>query len=231
MPTWLKNALIFSAGGAVGFFVSKAVYKKRFEKDLNEQIASVKEAFRADRKHTLEVKKKDEPKEEAKVDDGTDPKFNEDLKPTDAEKKEFFRPSEEVQSRDDSVMKPPREVTPDSVGTPDGYPDMDDVSAPPFLLRDKDFGDQEDQCEWILWADGVVTTDDSTCEIVSPDKVAELLPPDWKEKFGWDIKYQNQIYYRNNINRLDIAIYKDNRTYKEWLEEAYPARYLEEYSE
>lgn len=221
MPSWLKSIIAFSVGGATGFFISKAIYKKKFEKELNEQINSVKETFRANRHRSN--KKVVKP-----IDDGIDPKINDEPK---VEGKEFFRPSEEVQNRDGSVMKPPREVTPDAVDTPDGYPDMDDESAPPFLIRDTDFGDQEDQCEWILWADGIVTADDSTCDQVSPEKVAELLPPDWKEKFGWEDKYQNQIYYRNNIERLDIAIYKDNRTYKEWLEEAYPARYLEEYSE
>ena len=227
MPEWLKYSLIFSAGGVVGFFVSKYVYKKKFEKDLNEQIESVKEAFRANRK--LKVKRVKEPEP---VDDGKDPKFNEDLVKTSKEEKDqFFRPDTALRVKDDAVMNPPKEKTPDAVDTPDGYPDMDDESAPPFLIRDTDFGDQEDQCEWILWADDVVTADDSICEIVSPEKVAELLPPDWKDKFGWENKYQNQIYYRNNINRLDIAIYKDNRTYKEWLEEAYPARYLEEFDE
>ena len=125
-------------------------------------------------------------------------------------------------------MKPPRDLPPDAVNTPDGYPDPEDESAPPYLLREKDYGtlDEFDTLQFILWADSKVSANDSYCELVSPTKLFELLPENWVNMFDWDKtgKYTSVIYFRNNKEKVDIEIVKDVRTYKEWLEEVYPGR-------
>ncbi len=135
---------------------------------------------------------------------------------------------------DDAVIHyDKRKMPPTAVNTPDGYPDPDDKKALPYLIRKEDYGefDDWDTREFIFWECGTVTTDDTVCEQVSPSLLMRLLPEKWPSFFDWskDGEYADEIFFRNNQERVDIQIVKDRRKYRDWLEEVFPGRAEEEF--
>lgn len=238
MNKYVIAGLSFIGGGIAGFFIGKKVAMKKVQEIADAQVEDVKKSLtelyenRIREARKQEENTKDEEQLEMNNKEmGVDPGINDDARAR------FPRPSAPVQPDDggrvkkrtrDEVMKPPRDLPPDVVNTPDGYPDPEDESAPPYLLREKDYGtlDEFDTLQFILWADSKVSANDSYCELVSPTKLFELLPENWVNMFDWDKtgKYTSVIYFRNNKEKVDIEIVKDVRTYKEWLEEVYPGR-------
>ena len=129
----------------------------------------------------------------------------------------------------DKVLKRPNDLPPTAIDTPDGYPDPDDTSAEPYLIRDVDYGafnDFELQ-ELILWECGTVTTDDASYDVVSPTYLFKVLPEGWTKWFGWGERYLDSLYFRNNAEKKDIQITKQFRTFRDWIEENYPGRLSE----
>lgn len=221
----LKEFLIFVGGVAVGTGVGYYVSKRKFEKEIERQVADVKDAFEHRLNDYKAAEKQQVEDRKLGIDDPLDSALEKPVPiVTKKEKEDFFRPDSENVSKSDPVVK---------VRTPgDDYnPDPSDITRPPFPIKDVDFGDQDDTCDWIVFADGVVCADDSLREVVNEEKVHDILGDNWQGYFGWDgtDKYIDQLYMRNNVEKVDVSICKDLRTYKEWLTEAYPRRAIEEF--
>lgn len=240
-------------GCALGYYIGNKVAMAKAQKMADEQVEDTKRALKAyyeNKIAKIEEENDDKAVEMTKESDmGVDPDVDEPISNVvskkeaiaQAEVRERFPESDEkVQSRtgtkrgtrkNETVMKRPKNLPPDAVNTPDGYPDPNDKKAPPYLIREEDYGslDDWDTLELILFKCGTVTTDDSMCEPVSPTLLLRLLPEGWPDKFGWDKdgKYSDTLCVRNNAERRDIQIIKDNRTYREWVSDVYPGR-LEE---
>lgn len=240
MNGYLKIGIGFIVGSIVGGFVGYRISKNNTQKIADEQVEEVKESLKKYYENKISDMKKDisetsEPKVEESVDLGVDPGINDGPKKpkklVENTRERFQGVAETVQPRVSDVMTRPTDLPPTAIDTPDGYPDPEDTSVEPYLIREKDYGelDDWDTVELILWKDGTVSTDDSMCEIVSPTLLFKLLPEKWSSMFNWDKtgKYEESLYFRNNVERKDIQINKDYRTYREWMEEVYPGR-LEE---
>ena len=255
MNKYIIAGLAFVGGGVAGFFIGKKTAMKKVQQLADEQVEDVKKSLtelyedriREAREKAELAEQKDED-QTAMTDEemGVDPGVNDDARDR------FPGTSATVQSdgtgvkpkpqkktaapkvisrKKAEVMKRPTDLPPDAVDTPDGYPDPDDENAPPYLIREKDYGelDNFDTIELILWADRKVSANDSYCELVSPTKLFEILPENWVNMFDWDKtgKYTSVIYFRNNKEKVDIEIVKDVRTYREYLEAVYPGRVSE----
>lgn len=126
------------------------------------------------------------------------------------------------------VMTRPNDLPPTAIDTPDGYPDPKDTNAEPYLIRDVDYGTIKDfeMQELVLWKDNTVTTDDANYDVVSPTYLFKLLPEGWVNMFGWgdSDRYIDSLYFRNNREKKDIQISKQNRDFREWVEEVCPGR-------
>lgn len=232
----MNKYVIFSfslgIGFVVGFFFGNKSAMKKVQIIADEQVEDTKKALKAYYEDKLDKKKTEcqEDEEQPSIDMGVDPGINDEpKKPVEDPRSRFQESPKTIQSGVSDVMKRPKNLPPTAVSTPDGYPDPNDKKAPPYLIREEDYGelDDWDTLELIFWKDGVVSTDDSVCEIVSPGLLFKLLPEKWPNMFGWGDekgKYDDVIYFRNNEERRDIQISKDLRTYKEWIEEVYPGR-------
>lgn len=240
MNGYLKIGIGFVVGSIVGGFAGYRISKNNTQKIADKQVEEVKESLKKYYENKISDMKKDipetsEPKVEESVDLGVDPGINDGPKKpkklVENTRERFQGVAETVQPRISDVMTRPTDLPPTAIDTPDGYPDPEDTSVEPYLIREKDYGelDDWDTVELILWKDGTVSTDDSMCEIVSPTLLFKLLPEKWSSMFNWDKtgKYEESLYFRNNAERKDIQINKDYRTYREWMEEVYPGR-LEE---
>ena len=131
----------------------------------------------------------------------------------------------------DQIAKRPLDLPPTAINTPDGYPDPEDISAEPYLIRDVDFGtvpNFEIQ-EFVLWKCGTVTTDDASYSIVTPSYLFRLLPEGWVNMFGWGDKgkYDDSLYFRNNHEKKDIQITKQYQDFRDWVEQTCPGRLSE----
>lgn len=233
----IKEILIFVGGAGVGAGVAYYVTKNRFKKEVEKQVNDVKESFEAYKK-VLETQsaqkqaaketKKNKESKSLGIDAPLDSAIEKPIptKPTKSEKEDFFRPDSSNVSKSDPVIVHSNPINYDNYN-----PDPSDDTREPFPIKEEDFGDQDDTCDWIVFSDGVVCADDSLREIINEDKVSDILGKDWMRFFGWDgtDKYVNQVYIRNNLEKIDVSICKDLRTYKEWLTEAYPRRALEEF--
>ena len=128
----------------------------------------------------------------------------------------------------DQIAKKPIDLPPTAIDTPDGYPDPNDISVEPYLIRDVDYGtiDDFELQELVLWNCGTVTTDDASYDIVEPKYLFELLPIGWSNMFGWGNtdKYMDSLYFRNNKEKKDIQITKQHQNFKDWVEQTCPGR-------
>ena len=140
-----------------------------------------------------------------------------------------FKITKELMDKEiNKIAKRPNDLPPTAIDTPDGYPDPEDKNAEPYLIRDLDYGtiDNFELQELILWSCGTVTTDDASYDIVSPTYLFDVLPMNWTKMFGWgnDDRYANSLYFRNNKEKKDIQITKQNQNFRDWVEEVCPGR-------
>lgn len=239
MNKYIVFGLGLGIGAAIGGYFGYKKAMKKAQAIADEQVEDVKKSLKA----YYENKAKNEEAKQAIEDLGVNPGINDE--PVEDSRNRFQRSSEAVQSNNSRVVQNFKDETdkiardylskvdktPDAVDTFDGYPDPDDKKAPPYLIREEDYGelDNWDTLDLILWKCGTVTMNDSMCYEVQPSLLFKLLPENWANMFGWDAKgkYADTVCFRNNKERRDIQIVKDNRTYREWVEEVYPGRLSE----
>lgn len=178
----IKLIFAFIAGAAVGSAVTWKLVKTKYEQIANEEIASVKEVFSRKAKDT---KVSTEKNEAADVEE----------KPTIQEIKEYVDVIKEAGYTND-VQKggavsmsggDPYTITPEEVGTMDGY-DLIDLT---------------------YYADGVL--EDENYEIVVD--VAETVGVESLNSFG---EYDDDVVFvRNDKRKIDYEIVRDPRNYSD----------------
>lgn len=207
---------------AGGVYIGYRLGLNKAQKMADEQVNDTKVALRNYYENKIEEVKEDKAKENEDL--GVDPGINDvaevlnkSAEAASEARDRFPGSNEKVQSisRADNV-----------VNEPEKYPDPEDKTKEPYMITEKEYGelDNWDTLDLILWKCGTVTTDDARCDVVSPTLLLRLLPEKWPDMFSYNGKYVDTIYFRNNKERRDVQIIKDNRTYREWMEEVYPGR-------
>ena len=191
----MNKVLYFVLGLGVGAAGSYFYLRTKFDKIAQDEINSVKEAY-ADKldeiKASLEPEPKKQPKEEPVKLKHQKPDLMEFSKMV---KKEGYKDySTKVEKPEDPIHQPfnpdPYEITEDEFG---------------------DLGDAYDKVSLIFYSDKVLAyeSDDNVFEYAD-----ERLTPDFDDHFKKN-NDEEIVYIRNDIEKVDYAIYKDNRTYKE----------------
>ena len=178
----IKLIFAFIAGAAVGSAVTWKLVKTKYEQIANEEIASVKEVFSRKAKDTEVSTEKNE---DADVEE----------KPTIQEIKEYVDVVKEagytndVQKGGEVSMSggDPYTITPEEVGTMDGY-DLIDLT---------------------YYADGVLEDEDYKIVV----DVAETVGVESLNSFG---EYDDDvIFVRNDKRKIDYEIVRDPRNYSD----------------
>lgn len=237
----IREIIIGCGCTIVAGFIGYKIGINKSQKIADEQVNSTKKALKEYYEKKLSEKDEiiNEKTENMIIPDlGVDPGIDEDQTNVFKDPREQFprvikaiSTNERVTLKND-IMKRPNDLPPTAIDTPDGYPDPEDINVDPYLIRDIDYGtlDEFEMQELILWEDNQVTTDDAMCDIVSPTYLFKLLPEGWTNMFDWDHngdKYKDSLYFRNNKEKKDIQITKQNRTYRDWIEEVCPGRLSE----
>lgn len=201
MKSKITNVLMFAAGAAIGSAVTWKIVKTKYDRIIQEEIDSVKEAF-IDRADDIQVSDEDNSEDEeeesprpsrkidwSKLEDILDD--DDEVEFTEAEKNEY----EEIASNYSSEKG--------------GAEDMNDTAKPPYVISPFDFGELDDyhQVELTYYSDGIL--EDEDYHIV--DDVEELIGRDSLTTFG---EYEDDsVFVRNERLSTDFQILKDYRTY------------------
>lgn len=199
------SALMFAAGAAVGSAVTWKVVKTRYDRIVQEEIASIQEAFGSNFNAAAEQD------DESEVDDDESDYHQinwDDLEDLDEEDE-----SDEDEDEDD-VNDYARLVENYTNFNEKGGPGnmANDVAKKPYIISPFDFGELDDyhQIE-LTYYEGDDILEDEDYEIVTDRD--ELLGPKALMTFG---EYEDDaVFVRNERLRTDFQILKDPRKYTE----------------
>ncbi len=203
MKSKIINVFMFAAGAAIGSAVTWKVVKAQYERIVQEEIDSVKEAFndmlaiRQDQDE-CEAEDEEEEKEEETEEGSTQINWSEleDLEEEDEEPEDYLNDYERLLNEYTSIKKG---------GAEDMTEDVIKVISP------YDFGELDGyrQFELTYYADEIL--EDEDYEIVNNPE--EILGPDALTSFG---EYEEDaVFVRNDRLKADFQILKDPRTYAE----------------
>lgn len=199
----LINALMFAAGAAVGSVVTWKVVKTKYDRLIQEEIDSVKEAFAEvynNREETSEEECCDE------TDDEDEPvavarQINwSELEDLEEEDEEYTPTSEDLLEYESLTHK-----------YHDEKGGANEVRKEPYVIAPYDFGELDgySQVELTYYLDGILE-DDEYHIVTDAD---ELIGPKALTTFG---EYEDDaVFVRNDYLRADFQILKDYRTYDE----------------
>lgn len=211
MKTKITNVFMFAAGAAIGSAVTWKILKTKYDRLIQEEIDSVKEAF-SDRFESIT-----DPSSESAEDEDED----EEEEESEAEAEEPSRPYrkmtwselENVLDDDDDFTESEKnkyeELASNYTSEKGGAEDV--IFKPPYVISPYDFGELDDynQIELTYYLDGILE-DDEYHIITDAD---ELIGPDALNTFG---EYEDDsVFVRNERLRTDFQILKDYRTYDE----------------
>lgn len=202
MKSKIINVLMFAAGAAIGSAVTWKVVKTQYERIIQEEIDSIKEAFAEYPSNTQDQTGEENDDEEGPArqinwkdledldEDEDDAKYdpdNEDLKEYDQIVKNYNNRKGGAESMAENTAKEPYVIDPLSFGTIDGY----------------------HQIELTYYADD--TLEDNEGNIITD--ADELIGPKALTTFG---EYEDDaVHVRNERLRTDFEILRDYRTYEE----------------
>lgn len=204
----MNKVLYFILGLGVGAAGSYFYLRTKFDKIAQDEINSVKEAY-ADKLDEIKASLEPEPKDDKEM----EPVKLKHQKPDLMEfskmvKKEGYKDySTKVEKPEDPIHEPfnpdPYEITEEE------YEELSDIY---------------DKVSLIFYSDKVLAyeKDDYVFEYTD-----ERLTPDFDDHFKKN-NDEEVVYVRNDIEKVDYAIYKDNRTYKEVTGNEPPAEESEE---
>ena len=200
----MKAGYIFSfiAGAAIGVVAGFKLSETKYQAKIQEEIASVKEAFR-NRKVDIS---KFAPKESKKVDDFLD----------EVSKKVFKKPEQEVRKVPYSTMyKAPSKQSEEErviVETKIG-----EAKKGPYVISPDEFGeDQEyEQISLIYYADNTLADDEDM--VMDEEEIERTVGMDSLTRFG---EYEpDSVFVRNDELKTEYEILLDQRPYFEVLKE------------
>jgi hypothetical protein len=200
---------MFAAGAAIGSAVTWKILKTKYDRLIQEEIDSVKEAF-SDRFDSAvesdDEENEDEDEDEDEESTGPSRKINwselEDIidEDEDEDEDEEFTEAEKIEYE---------ELASTYTGEKGGVEDM--LFKPPYVISPYDFGELDDysQIELTYYLDGILE-DDEYHIVTDAD---DLIGPDALNTFG---EYEDDsVFVRNERLRTDFQILKDYRTYDE----------------
>lgn len=189
----MNKALYFVLGAACGAAGAYFYLKKKFEQYAQEEIDSVKEMYKAE-------KKEENPVEEEMV-EVNDPKP--DLKDLKKDQKNYNRKSIKEYT-DYTKFSGSTDKPEDPIHQP--------FTEEPEIISEEEFGeiDEYDTITLMYYSDGVLAEDISD-EIV--DNADEKVGTDYVDVLMKDDK--DVVYVRNEIDKVDYEICKNLQTYKE----------------
>ncbi len=179
------KGLYFLAGMAIGSIGTYFIMKDRFAAMAQAEIDSVKEAYK-------------EKKTEQKEISAEEPvKTNMEEKPP---IKEYFKKISEEGYKDYST----KFTRPED-------PAHKPFDEDPYIISPEDFNESDyEQDSLMLYSDGVLAWEEND-EIFTDAE--EKLGTEFKDHIG---DYEdNVVYIRNDVTRMDYAVYKDDRSYEE----------------
>lgn len=202
MKSKFINVLMFAAGAAIGSLVTYKVVKNQYEKIVQEEIDSIKEAFTG-----MDVNVEQEQIEDTDDEDEGRPKTPgrinwDELEDLDEdEEDDEYAPTEKD-------IKEYESLTHSYSGEKGG---AETVKKEPYVISPYDFGelDEFSQIELTYYADGTLEDDEYNI-ITNPD---ELLGP--KALFTFGEYEDDSVFVRNEYLRTDFQVLKDYRTYEE----------------
>lgn len=198
MKSKFINVLMFAAGAAIGSAVTWKIVKDRYERIVQEELASIQEAFSSsESKDDQEQSESTEDDEEGQKEcsgqinwDELEDLDEEEYEPTEADKKEHAALTNRYINEKGGAV---------------GMPEK------PYVISPYDFGeiDEYSQIELTYYADG--TLEDDEGNIVTDGD--ELIGEDSLNTFG---EYEDDaVFVRNERLMTDFQILKDYRTYEE----------------
>ena len=190
------NVLAFAAGAVVGSAVTWKVMQAKYEKIVQEEIESIKEAF-ADRQVNDDVAGEDESSEDEEESQQVNWDELEDLDPDELEEpddeydfdayREAVKPYTTTKGGAEIMAERPYVISPDDFGELDGYR----------------------QISLTYYADGVL--EDEDLNILTKDDIDELIGERALFTFG---EYEDDsVFVRNEQLQVDFEILKDYRSY------------------
>lgn len=208
----MNKVLYFVLGLGVGAAGSYFYLRTKFDQIAQDEINSVKEAY-ADKLDEIRAGLEPEAECDEKDEKGEKPVKLKHQKPDLMEfskmvKKEGYRDySTKTEKPDDPARQP---------FNPDPY----EITEEEY----EELRDLYDKVSLIFYSDKVLAyeSDDNVFEYTD-----ERLTPDFDDHFKKN-NDEEVVYIRNDIEKVDYAIYKDNRTYKEVTGNEPPAEESEE---
>lgn len=208
----MNKVLYFVLGLGVGAAGSYFYLRTKFDQIAQDEINSVKEAY-ADKLDEIRAGLEPEPECDEEDEKGEKPVKLKHQKPDLMEfskmvKKEGYRDySTKTEKPDDPAHQP---------FNPDPY----EITEEEY----EELSDLYDKVSLIFYSDKVLAyeSDDNVFEYTD-----ERLTPDFDDHFKKN-NDEEVVYIRNDIEKVDYAIYKDNRTYKEVTGNEPPAEESEE---
>lgn len=199
----LINALMFAAGAALGSVVTWKVVKTKYDRLIQEEIDSVKEAF-------AEVYGEHQNNAECEISDENDdePDPNESAHQIDWSEFEDLNDEEEEYT-------PTRDDLMEYASLTHRYHDEKggayEVKEEPYVIGPEDYGERDGykMVELTYYLDCIL--EDDECHIITD--ADELIGPKALNTFGEYV--DNLVFVRNDYLRTDFQIYKDYRTYDE----------------
>lgn len=183
--------LAFSCGGAVGFLTGKKLLEQHYHQIVQEEIDSVKQAFRRQMKRERIPSKgeKNVSKKKENVD------MNKPSEKTKNERKDYraYYP----ESKTASTKESPKE----------------EENTKPYIIPPEEFDTITgyEAISLTLYADGTVADDDDNA--MSEEDIAETITRENLNHFG---EYeQDSVFVRNDDMRTDYEILLDERTYND----------------
>lgn len=196
MKSKFINVLMFAAGAAIGSLVTWKIVKDRYERAIEEEIESVKDAF-------AEMYGDQSTQDDATQSDDEDAQY--DTRQIQWEDLEDLDPSEleDTEEAENEYQRLVNQYNNEKGGGEDMEDGIRVISPYEFDTVDYRI------VELTYYADGVLEDEDG--DIV--ENVEELIGPDALNTFG---NYEDDaVHVRNDHLKMDIEICRDYKTYEE----------------
>lgn len=196
MNSTLKNLMIFFAGGTAGAVAAGLIVKTYYDKHMQEEIDSVKEAYGRERPIFTKKEYSDEAPKEPNVIEfkNSDEPIRREV---DTHKTNYVEYATRVDAQDYG-----RELNFD--------PDSDVVA---YVISDTEFGEMEDEgyheMSLVYYIDDILA-DYQDDEII--ENVEGAIGTDWKKAFD---KGEDIVYVRNDRRMCDYEILRSEKSYKD----------------
>lgn len=195
----MNKVLYFVLGLGVGAAGSYFYLRNKFDQIAQDEINSVKEAY-ADKLDEIRAGLEPEPECDEEDEKGEKPVKLKHQKP---DLMEFSRKIKENGYTDYST----KTEKPDDPAHQPFNPDPYEITEEEY----EELSDLYDKVSLIFYSDKVLAYESDDCVFEYTD---ERLTPDFDDHFKKN-NDEEVVYIRNDIEKVDYAIYKDNRTYKE----------------